>query len=252
MSRANRNVIRACLAVIVLVSCAAPAAAAPPCENIEDAGASYTVCAFDARASSLRLFLRDDKGEIIGGFSRLSEVLAEKGERLAFAMNAGMYREDHMPVGLYIEGGRVVGRANTRPGPGNFHMKPNGVFWIDGGRAGVTETARFLSSKLRPAYATQSGPMLVIGGRINPRIHDSGTSEKIRNGVGVADGRIVRFAISNQPVTFHQFAHLFRERLRCPDALFLDGSISALYAPAISRHDRFRPMGPIVGVVEKK
>jgi len=252
MSCANRNVIRACLAVIVLVSCAARAAAAPPCENIEDAGASYTVCAFDARASALRLFLRDDKGEIIGGFSRLSEVLAEKGERLAFAMNAGMYREDRTPVGLYVERGRVVGRADTRPGPGNFHMKPNGVFWIDGGDAGVTETARFLSSKLRPAYATQSGPMLVIHGRINPRIHDSGTSEKIRNGVGVADGRIVRFAISNQPVTFHQFAHLFRERLRCPDALFLDGSISALYAPEISRHDRIRPMGPIVGVVEKK
>ncbi len=94
--------------------------------------------------------------------------------------------------------------------------------------------------------------MLVVGGRINPRIHENGASKKMRNGAGVADGRIVRFAISNQPVSFHQFAHLFRDRLHCPDALFLDGSISALYAPSISRHDRFRPMGPIVGVVEKK
>jgi uncharacterized protein YigE (DUF2233 family) len=69
--------------------------------------------------------------------------------------------------------------------------------------------------------------------------------------IGVAEGHIVRFAISNQPVTFHQFARLFRDRLRCPDALFLAGSISALYATSVSRHDRFRPMGLIVGVVER-
>ncbi|PPD02978.1 MAG: hypothetical protein CTY30_13040, partial [Methylocystis sp.] len=55
------------------------------------------------------------------------------------------------------------------------------------------------------------------------------------------------------PVTFHEFALLFRDRLHCPDALFLDGgSASGLYAPSLSRHDRFIPaMGPILGVVEK-
>ena len=236
------------LAALVL----AGAAAAAPCEDIEEAGASYTVCAFDAGKDSIRLFLRDEKGEILGGFSRLQSVLAEKGETLAFAMNAGMYAEDRSPVGLFIEGGKTTHPPNTRAGRGNFHMKPNGVFWIDGVRAGVGETSRFLSSGRRPAYATQSGPLLLAAGRVNPRIHDSGASEKIRNGVGVEGGHIVRFAISNQPVTFHQFAHLFRDRLHCPDALFLDGSISSLYAPSLSRHDRFRPMGPIVGVVEKK
>jgi uncharacterized protein YigE (DUF2233 family) len=130
-------------------------------------------------------------------------------------------------------------------------MKPNGVFWVEGARAGVTETARFLKARVRPAYATQSGPLLIASGRINPRIHETGRSAKIRNGVGVRDGHLVYFVVSNQPVTFHEFAHLFRERLQCPDALFLDGSISALYAPSLSRHDRFRPMGPIVGVVAR-
>jgi uncharacterized protein YigE (DUF2233 family) len=228
------------------------AAGAAPCQDMDEAGASYTVCEFDARRSTIRLFLRDAKGEIFGGFSPVEAALGEKGETLAFAMNAGMYGEDREPVGLYIEAGKTLRPANTHSGVGNFHMKPNGVFWIDGARAGVSETTRFLKSGLRPAYATQSGPLLVGAGRINPRIHDSGASEKIRNGVGVADGHIVRFVISNQPVTFHEFAHLFRERLHCPDALFLDGSISSLYAPSLSRHDRFRPMGPIVGVVEKK
>lgn len=253
MRHANGSKIRAlavCAGVALLFG--GRALAAPPCENIEEDGAAYTVCAFDARTASIRLFLRDDKGEILGGFSRLGSDLAQKGETLAFAMNAGMFQEDHSPTGLYVENGQTRQVANTRAGPGNFHMKPNGVFWVDGARAGVTETGRFLASRRRPAYATQSGPLLLAHGRVNPRIHDSGLSEKIRNGVGVAGEHIVRFAISNQPVTFHQFAKLFRDRLHCPNALFLDGSISSLYAPSLSRHDRFRPMGPIVGVVEKK
>jgi uncharacterized protein YigE (DUF2233 family) len=238
------------LALAVFYSTAAPAAPSP-CQNIVDAGASYTICTFDTRVDSVRLFLADDKNEVFGSFSALAADLARKSETLAFAMNAGMYGEDRRPIGLFIEDGIMEKRANTASGAGNFHMKPNGIFWVQGARAGVTETQRFLKERLRPAYATQSGPMLVVGGRINPRIHESGTSEKIRNGVGVRDGHVVAFAISDRPVTFHAFASLFRERLKCPDALFLDGSISGLYAPSLGRHDRFRPMGPIVGVVEK-
>jgi uncharacterized protein YigE (DUF2233 family) len=236
---------------LALLIWSSPAAAQQPCRDIEDEGASYTICTFDSRSDSIRLFLADEKNEVYGSFSALSSALARKGETLAFAMNAGMYDEAHRPLGLYVEDGRLEKKANTRSGAGNFHMKPNGVFWTQGARAGVTETQRFLKERIRPAHATQSGPMLVLGGRVNPRIHESGTSEKIRNGVGVRDGHIVAFAISNRPVTFHAFASLFRERLKCPDALFLDGSISGLYAPSLGRHDRFRPMGPIVGVVEK-
>jgi uncharacterized protein YigE (DUF2233 family) len=251
MALANNRLILF-VAALWLGAGRAGAVSAAPCVDVEDAGASYTVCDFDARGSSIKLFLRDGNGEVYGDFARLARDLAAKGETLAFAMNAGMYSEDYSPVGLYREAGATAHAANTANGAGNFHMKPNGVFWVDGATAGVTETGRFLKSRLRPAYATQSGPLLILGGRLNPHIHESGTSEKFRNGVGVAAGHIVRFAISNQPVTFHQFATLFRDRLKCPDALFLDGgSASALYAPAISRHDRFHPMGPLVGVVEK-
>jgi uncharacterized protein YigE (DUF2233 family) len=242
------------LALLFVLWLAPTAAAEPgPCAEIEEGGAAYTVCDFDARKSDIRLFLRDEKGEIYGSFARLADGLANKGETLVFAMNAGMYAEDRTPVGLYVENGRTLSGANTRSGAGNFHLKPNGVFWIDGARAGVTETARFLKSRQGAQFATQSGPMLVIGGRFHPRIHGDGMSQKFRNGVCVEDGHSVRFAISNQPVTFHQFALVFRDRLHCHDALFLDGgSASALYARSLSRHDRFSPtMGPIVGVVEK-
>jgi uncharacterized protein YigE (DUF2233 family) len=242
------------LATAALALLSPPAiAGASPCAEVEESGVAYTVCGFDTRKSDIRLFLRDEKGETYGDFSRLASALASKGETLVFAMNAGMYAEDRAPVGLYIENGRTLNGANTRHGPGNFHMKPNGVFWIDGARAGVSETARFLKSRQRAQFATQSGPMLVIGGRIHPRIHEDGMSEKFRNGVCVQDGHIARFAISNRPATFYEFARLFRDRLHCQDALFLDGgSASGLYAPSLSRHDRFMPtMGPIIGVVEK-
>ncbi len=251
MGKANAKITQRALSTLALTIFLAPVASAA-CRDFVNQGASYAVCEFDTRKSDVRLFLRDGQGEIYGGFSSLKSALENKGESLAFAMNAGMYGKDRAPVGLYIEGGKTLHPANARAGKGNFHMKPNGVFWVDGAKAGVTETGRFLALRLHPAYATQSGPLLVVGGRINPHIHDSGSSEKIRNGVCVAEGHLLRFAISNQPVTFHAFAHLFRERLQCPDALFLDGSISSLYAPSLGRNDMFRPMGPIVGVVENK
>ncbi|MBI1867697.1 MAG: phosphodiester glycosidase family protein [Methylocystis sp.] len=245
-------VLRNLAAIFLFLVAVTRAAAAAPCANLLEAGVSYTVCTFDARQDAVRLFWRDGQGDVYGDFARLEAALIQTGETLVFAMNAGMYGEDRSPIGLYVEAGRTLKSANVGAGAGNFYMKPNGVFWIDGARAGVSETAHFLRSRLHPAYATQSGPLLVRSGRINQRIHEGGQSAKIRNGVGVADGHIVRFVISNEAVTFHAFAHFFRERLQCPDALFLDGSISSLYAPQLLRHDRFLPLGPIVGVVEKK
>lgn len=222
-----------------------------PCSTIAEGDHHYTVCEFDARLSRLRLFLSGADGKPFSAFSAVAAALKQQGDALIFAMNAGMFRPDLRPVGLYIEAGRQLIPANTRNGPGNFHMKPNGVFYFDSKRAGVMETASFLRASLHPEYATQSGPMLVIGGLIHPKIEASGTSEKIRNGVGVKDGHIVVFVISEEPVTFYQFATLFRDRLACPDALYLDGSVSSLYIPALNRDDGLTPLGPIVGVVGK-
>lgn len=214
-------------------------------------GRGYVVCLAPAR-SDLRLFFAGRDGEPFGTFSAVRDALAQNGERLVFAMNAGMYNPDFAPSGLYVEAGVQRKAANQKSGAGNFHMKPNGVFWIaPNGERGVTETGRYLARKMQVAYATQSGPMLVIGGELHPRIREDGTSRKIRNGVGACAGGATAFAISNEPVTFHEFAVLFRDGLNCPDALYLDGSISAIYAPGIGRHDRWRPMGPIVGWVEK-
>jgi uncharacterized protein YigE (DUF2233 family) len=46
----------------------------------------------------------------------------------------------------------------------------------------------------------------------------------------VSPRRIV-FALSDEPVTFYAFASLFRDELHCPDALYLDGTISEFFVP---------------------
>jgi uncharacterized protein YigE (DUF2233 family) len=218
--------------------------------------ARYVVCDFDPQTDEIRLFLRDESGAPYGDFAPVAAALAAKGETLVFAMNAGMYHKDRTPVGLYVEDYEELKKISTTDGPGNFHLLPNGVFWIwaeDGYRgAHVRETEIYQKSAHDVvAYATQSGPMLVIDGALHPKFLKDSTSRKRRNGVGVREDGGVVFAISDTAVTFHEFAVYFRDTLKCPNALYLDGTISRLYAPELGRDEPGLPMGPIVGVVVK-
>lgn len=225
-----------------------------PCQTRTFENLPYLVCRFDASQDTIRLFLRDETGTPFGQFDRLANHVASKGGSLVFAMNAGMYHDDRRPVGLYIEDGEAEMSLVRSPGPGNFGMLPNGVFWIDEGRTGVSETLAFdeMFKDAPPRFATQSGPMLVIDGELHPALNPDGTSVRRRNGVGVsADGRQVYFAISDAPVNFHSFARLFRDELGTPNALYLDGAVSKAYVPALERSESGLDMGPIVGVVRE-
>ena len=220
------------------------------CEAESFEGNDYTICRFDLRQESLRLYNLDPSGTPYGSFRALEEALRGQGLDLVFAMNAGMYGEDLKPIGLYVENGKRLKKANRRDGPGNFHLKPNGVFFIDGKTGGVMETEAFLRSGITPRYASQSGPMLVIDGEIHPKFSADGTSYQRRNGVGSPDPHTLVFAISEGGVNFHSFARLFRDHLGCRNALFLDGSISSLYAADLSRSDGFFDLGPIVALAK--
>ena len=114
---------------ILLVWCAATAALAA-CESMSEAGHDYVVCTFDLRKDNLGLYWQGADGAPLGGAGPLASLAESKGRRLVFAMNAGMYDKTLAPVGLYIENGRMMHKANTKNGFGNFHMKPNGVFYF--------------------------------------------------------------------------------------------------------------------------
>lgn len=79
-------------------------------------------------------------------------------------------------------------------------------------------------------YATQSGPMLVIDGKIHTAFTPGSTNLNIRNGVGILPNNEVVFAISKAGISFFDFATYFKN-LGCKNALYLDGFVSRTYLP---------------------
>jgi uncharacterized protein YigE (DUF2233 family) len=219
-----------------------------PCRPVTFERNSYVVCQFDLRHYTPKLFWKEPNGEPYGSLQNIPRRDSSDTGQLVFATNAGMYQSDRSPLGLYVENGRDLVRANTAVGTGNFYIKPNGIFYVSGDSASILETRHFLRQRPHSDIATQSGPMLVINGAINLKFLPNSNSRKIRNGVGVQDGHRVDFVISNDPVTFGKFAQFFRDALHCSNALYLDGSISSIYAPSIQRADYLWPLGPIIGV----
>lgn len=234
-------------------------AGAEPCRTQSFGAESYIVCSFDLTRQNIRTYWRGDDGKPYRTFAALADDLEAKGRSLRFAMNGGMYRNDLRPVGLYIENGRELTAANTATLTGapsqipNFYKKPNGVFYIGDGEAGIVETSRFLALRPRANFATQSGPMLVIDGAIHPAFIVRSSDRKPRNGVGVSSRTRAQFVITRGWVTFHEFARFFRDGLGCDNALFLDGgAASGLYAPELGRDDApgHGGYGPIIAAVD--
>jgi uncharacterized protein YigE (DUF2233 family) len=235
----------------VVAQCLA-AASEPLCAGRSFEGASYTICTIDLTQAKLELFNLNSAGQPYASFDALADGLGAEGRELIFAMNAGMFDENLRPIGLYVEDGTQVKKLNRRNGYGNFHMKPNGVFYVKDERLGVVTSDQFASLGIAPDFATQSGPMLVMNGEIHPKFSETGTSRKVRNGVGMVNDHMAVFAISEDAVTFHQFAKLFRDGLSAPNALFFDGTVSSLYAPELGRLNNFVPLGPMVGAVKTR
>lgn len=187
-------------------------------------------------------------------FDNLIADLPQSSE-LKFAANAGMYNNEFAPIGYTVIQGKQILSLNLNQGAGNFHLMPNGVLWWNkDNRVTITESHKLdeliKSGEADPWYATQSGPMLVIDNEIHQKFDPNSSSKKVRNGVGVCEDHQIKFVTSREPVTFYQFASLFKQELGCSNALFLDGGVaSALYAPGIAENDK-KNMGVMVGLVE--
>ena len=228
----------------------------------QDAPFSHSVCRIDAEVLtrprySLQLFWQSsDDGQPLLTFDALLATLSNN-ETLSFAMNAGMYNDRYAPIGYTVIEGQEIKSLNLKEGGGNFHLLPNGVLWWDkAGNVQITESnalnEQLNNSDVQPWYATQSGPMLVIDDQIHPQFNPDSSSIKMRNGAGICRDGSLQLVNSDEPVTFYQFAELFKDELGCPNALFLDGGIaSALYAPSIDKQDK-KEMGVMIGLVKHR
>lgn len=218
--------------------------------TVEVEGKRVTICRVHVRKEKLQLFHRDEAGQPFKRFDRLQHWLEPRGQKLVFAMNAGMFHPDFSAVGLYVAGGKQLTPLNTTNGNGNFFLKPNGVFLVTEQGAMIVETSEYPALRERPLLATQSGPLLVQKGKLHPAFKPASENRLVRNGVGVPSRDLAIFAISEAPINFHDFATLFRDTLHCPDALFLDGVISSLHATKLQRSDARVDLGPIIAVTE--
>lgn len=222
------------------------------CEETMFEGARAILCVVDPSRLDIRLVYHGPDGAVLGSVSKAVTALAATGTTPILAMNAGMYHADMTPVGLYVEQGTEMAPLNLDEGFGNFFLKPNGVLFVrEDGSAGVLETTAYRDAELNPAFATQSGPMLVIDGAIHPRFLPDGTSKYIRNGAGVrADGTVV-LAITRDKVSLGSFGRLFRDVAKCENALFFDGAVSSLAWGTHMEIDAGEPAGPVIAVFEK-
>ena len=207
---------------------------------------SYKV---DLQKQDLRLYWKDDKGQNFKSLGALKVWLEKNHKTLEFAMNAGMYKEDNSPQGLFVEKGNLKNGLDTLSGNGNFYLKPNGIFYITKNRkAGIIETRKVLILDTLE-YATQSGPMLIIDGNIHPSFIEGSKNLNIRNGVGILPDNKIIFAMSKKEINFYDFANYFK-KLGCRNALYLDGLVSRTYLPKKNWKQEDGNFGVILGVVK--
>ena len=206
---------------------------------------SYSV---DPTQKQVKLYWKNDKQQHFKSIQNLKYWLENRNQKLEFAMNAGMYKKDNSPQGLYIEKAKTLSPLDTASGNGNFYMNPNGVFYLTTkSKAVICATDEFKNTS-EIQYATQSGPMLVIDGEIHPNFKEGSSNVHIRNGVGILpDGKIL-FAMSKKEINFYDFAAYF-ERLGCKNALYLDGFVSRTYLPKEKWIQTDGNFGVIIGVL---
>lgn len=224
-----------------------------PCRDLTFEGVDHVVCEIDLRGYDIGLFRAGADGRPYRSLKTFNAAMAGQGRRPLLSMNAGMYHEDLSAVGLLVEDGRQTSPIELGAGFGNFFMKPNGVFSVSAdGTAAITESSAYVARTRAAAFATQSGPLLVVEGKLHPRFEENGTSRYIRNGVGLRDAHTVVLAISRKPVSFGSFGRLFRDALQCPNALYFDGAISALSNGSETIIGGAYPVGPILAVFVKR
>ena len=194
---------------------------------------------YQADPAQVSLHWKNADGSAYANLGTLKRRLEQNGAHVAFLMNAGIYSQDDTPAGLWIERGQTLVPLNRKNGKGNFHIQPNGVFYIERGKARIQTSAAYHIGGHHPDWALQSGPMLLLDGKINPRFVKDLSSPHKRNAVcTTADGRLYfilteDYDLGSEWPSFHRYAEAL-QHLGCQQALYLDGTLSDWYLPGIS------------------
>jgi uncharacterized protein YigE (DUF2233 family) len=230
--------------LLLLVACAGDFAVNEPIsKTVEFKNQLFDVYIVDIQEHPIKMYWKDEQGNRYGDFAKLKTDLKKQGQTLQFATNGGMFTPEGAPQGLYIENGKTIKEIDTFNYSGNFYMMPNGVFGVKNNKAFISSRGEQIPNA---DFATQSGPMLVIDGKLHEMFRDGSSNKYVRSGVGLINDHKLVFAISKEKCNFYDFASLFKEEFDCASALYLDGAISKMYLPAIGRHQTTGNFGVII------
>lgn len=221
----------------------------------------YNLFVADLDSDIIQLHLLNPKsGMHLSSLGAVKNLLETQSMLPLMITNAGMYTADENPEGLFVSENNKsffeldTGGARTNA---NFYLKPNGVFYLDKLNTPHIDTTESVQ-RLSPAAikqwkaATQSGPMLVINGKIHRAFIQGSKNLKIRSGVGVMPSKSkVVFAITINESNFYDFATFFKDVFQCPNALFLDGAISKMYLSDLHPKELEGNFGPMISVSKK-
>ncbi len=219
---------------------------------------SFDIYVVDIKKNKLAFFWRDEMQNIYSSLGNVKKAVEDTERELLFATNAGIYKPDNSPEGLYIENGKKLIDINLKQPTGyaNFYMnfgkepRSNGIFIVTKqNKASVIKANEYKYSK-NIQFATQSGPLMLRNGKINPKFNKGSRNKNIRSGVGIINSSKVVFIISNKRVNFYDFASIFKTVFGCKNALYLDGAISEMYLPKINRKELGGDFGAVIGVIK--
>jgi uncharacterized protein YigE (DUF2233 family) len=203
--------------------------------TIDSNGSKYQVADIDLKTTDLNLYWKNAQGTPYELLTTLRSDLRAQGKTFLMATNSGIYAKDMTPLGLHVENGKELRPFNKPPKDkkhaphGNFYLIPNGVFALTEKKGPIVmESEAFDKLKPKVIAATQSGPLLVQDNKFHVAFNEKSENKNIRSGVGVNNSGHVIFAISEGAITFYEFAQLFRDALKCTNALYLDGTISSV------------------------
>lgn len=231
-------------------------------KSITYLGTKYNLFIADIDSTIIQLHHKKMNGSNFQSLGEVHKYLISQKLQPLMITNAGMYTPSIEPEGLYIESpGKVLYQLDTtkqqKQNPDNFYLMPNGVFYIDVFGKAHIDTTEFLLKYIKAnrvndiKIATQSGPMLVINNRIHNAFVWGSSNRKIRSGVGIINEKTVVFVISKEESTFYEFSMLFKDVLKCSNALFLDGAISKMYLSDIDSTVKDGFFGPIISASKK-
>ena len=191
-------------------------------------------------ASSIKMYWKDSKGIPYMTFERL----LKSNKNIVFITGVGKFSGAFSSIGLYIENGQLLHPIKTVQNTKvNLEIQSSGVFQVNAAGASI-EPLQAKRAYKNAIWAIQSGPMLLIDGRVNAALPNR--TKVLRNGVGIKKDGKVYFACME--ASMREFAEHFLKQ-GCQSALYLESDHPDIWYNGNSRN-KFNRFGPMI-VAEK-